>query len=66
MIYLPANVRSLRPETDRARYWLEKFERMRAGAGFRPTSIHADQDTALHLGECVADEVLRIAAANDD
>jgi hypothetical protein len=51
---------------DRERYWLEKFERMRAACGWRPTTVHADQAAQLRLGECWADEVLRVGANDDD
>lgn len=63
---IPLDPRSARAQRDRHLYWLERFERMRAHAGWRPISCHADADTVLRLGEFTADEALRVGAANDD
>lgn len=46
--------------------WLEKFERMRAALGLRAGTIQDDGNRVLFVSECVADQLLAAAAANDD
>lgn len=58
-------LRAFPNDQSNSRAWLERFERMRAAGGFRPTSIHADMADIVRACELPADALL-LVAANDE